>query len=673
MKESRSWNLLGEMIYGGDYNPDHWPEEIWIEDVQLMKEAGVNLVSLGIFSWAKLNPAPGVFSFEWFDRVMELLHEGGIKVNLATATASPPAWLWKLHPEIGAIDADGTPFSHGGRQCYTPNSKAFIRYALELTQAIADRYQDHPALVMWHVNNELHGNGPESYGELDAIAFREWLQARYGSIEALNEAWGTTFWSQIYSEWDEIPPPRKLTTGANPSMVLDYKRFFSDAYIDFYRKEAEILRKATPEIPVCTNLMQLYPKIDQFKIIEDCDLAAYDCYPNPIEAPGDFLAISADLTRSLTPDAPWLLMEQVTSQVNWQPPNTIKAPGVMRLWSLSHMARGSDGVMFFQWRQGRFGSEKFHGAMVPNAGPDSRVFREVCELGADLKKLKPVVGSTLQAEIGIFWNWENLWALETSDKAQVFNHTEQIQRLHEACRDLGLYTNFVHPDNPDLSRYRYLILPCTYLLTEAQSKALRDYVEQGGEILVTYYSALVDENEQLYYGKAPLHLRELLGCWVEESDGVESNDHNALCFEDGTEVPCGFICETVKPEAAETLASYRSNWYQGEAVLTRNRFGKGQASYLGSRPAERKGWADVLQRVFDLEGCGHGFAVQPDLDILTRHGAGGERYTFFLNYASENRSVDLGAHEGQDLLTGKALRGELLLEPNDVVVLAELA
>jgi beta-galactosidase len=666
-----NWNSLGDMIYGGDYNPDHWPEEVWKEDVQLMQQAGVNLVSLGIFSWAKLNPAPGVFTFDWFDRVMELLHQGNIKVNLATATASPPAWLWKLHPEIGAIDKDGTPYAHGGRQCYTPNSPAFITHALALTQALADRYKDHPALVMWHVNNELHGNGPESYGEEDAKAFRIWLQKRYGDLDGLNRAWGTSFWSQIYGDWNEVIPPRKLTTGPNPSADLDYKRFFSDTYIDFYNREAAILRKATPHIPVTTNLMNLYPKVDQFKIIENCDLAAYDCYPNPNGKPGEFLAVSADLTRSLTPDKPWLLMEQVTSQVNWQPPNSIKSPGVMRLWSLSHIARGSDGVMFFQWRQGRFGSEKFHGAMVPNSGADGRVFQEVCELGADFKKLKPVVGSTLSTEIGICWNWENIWALETSDKPQVFNHNEEIQRLHEACRDLGLTTNFVHPSNPDLSRYKVLILPCTYMLTREQGTAITEFVNQGGQLLTTYFSGLVDIQEHLHPGKAPLPLRDVLGLWVEECDALAHGATNQMVFNDGTTLPCDYICETVKTEGADILATYQSHWYAGQPALTRHRYGSGTACYLATRPATRESWAGVLQRVIDVPAFSHGYELNTGVDILTRIGSDGTRYTFFLNYNPESVSVSLGKTRGQDLLTGHTVSDILPLESYGVCVLEE--
>lgn len=657
------------MIYGGDYNPDHWPEEVWKDDVRLMQKAGVNLVSLGIFSWTKLNPAPGVYTFDWFDTVMDLLHEGGIRVNLATATASPPAWLWKLHPEIAAIDRDGTPYSHGGRQCYTPNSPAFLKHALALTQAIADRYREHPALVMWHVNNELHGNGPESYGEEDAKAFRIWLQKRYGTLDNLNAGWGTTFWSQIYTDWDEIPPPRKLSTGPNPSMELDYKRFFSDAYISFYNQEADILRQATTDIPVATNLMQLYPKIDQFKIIETCDLAAYDCYPNPNDHPVDFLAASADLTRSLTPDKPWLLMEQVTSQVNWQPPNTIKNPGVMRLWSHSYVARGSDGIMFFQWRQGRFGSEKFHGAMVPNAGEDTRVYREVCELGDELKKLKPVVGSTVKAEVGIFWSWENLWALETSDKPQVFNHNDEIQRVHAACRDLGLTTNFVHPSNPDLSRYKALILPCTYMLSVEQSQALAAYVENGGQILVSYFSALVDEQDQLYHGKAPVHLRSLLGLWVEESDGLAEGDLNHICFTDGGQQPCDYICETVHPEGADVLATFASNWYAGSPALTRHAFGKGHASYLATRPQNREAWASVLEKVLDIPALSHGFDAPTDVNILTRIAEDGTTFLFFLNESTDSHVVEIQGTSGTDLLTGDSISGQVNLGPLGVCVL----
>ena len=307
------------MIYGVDYNPEQWPESVWDEDVRLMQEAGVNLVSFAIFSWAKLNPAPSVFEFGWLDRIVDKLHAGGIMVNMATATASPPAWLGVKYPEIRPVDQNGTPYAHGGRQSYTPNSKVFVDHALALAEALMKQYGEHPAVVMWHINNEYYGNGPISYGEVDAAAFRVWLKKKYGDLDTLNAAWNAAFWSQLYYDWNEVVPPRKLSTGPNPTMEIDYRRFFSDAYVDLYQAEYDVIRAAVADhVPVATNLTENFQQLDQFKMASVGDFSARDSYPDQDLAKDSTPAMEADLSRSLMPEKPWILMEQVTSQIQWR-------------------------------------------------------------------------------------------------------------------------------------------------------------------------------------------------------------------------------------------------------------------------------------------------------------------------------------------------------------------
>jgi len=667
----KDWNLLGTMIYGGDYNPDHWPEDIWKQDVELMQEAGVNLVSLGIFSWVKLNPAPDEFTMDWLHRVMDLLHDGGVKVNLATATASPPAWLGRLHPEIRPIGEDGQPYRHGGRQAFTPNSQIFVDHALALIRQLAMEFGSHPALAMWHINNEYFGNTPMSYGEVDARAFRVWLKQRYGDLDGLNKAWGTTFWSQIYTDWEEVLPPCKVPPGPNPSMSLDYKRFFSDAFVKLCHLECSVLRELTPNIPMATNLMQQFPHIDQFEMIKECDFAALDSYPNSTPSVDDRPALSADLTRSLTPDAPWLLMEQVTSQVNWQPPNTIKRPGVMRLWSMSHIARGADGVMFFQWRQGLHGSEKFHGAMVPNCGPeDSRVFKEVCELGADLKKLQPVVGSTVESRVGIFWSWDNFWSVEHFGSPNPVPYNQQMQELHRALCDLGLVPSFAHPSDSNLARFDFLIVPFLYLQTPEQAAILNDYVRSGGKVLVTYLSGQVNDNEHLYFGRGPVHLREMLGLWVEEHDALPDDEHNHIVFRDGGRtIPCQFLFEILHPESAEVLAEYEGDFYAGSPALTQNSFGQGKALYLATKPVGVEGWRHLLTKVLPSELLQTGLSAPPDVERVFRSDSEGNRFLFLLNHSSGYLEVNLQELSGTDLLTGEACSGVLSLLSFEVRVI----
>jgi len=358
---------LPHILYGGDYNPDQWPERVWDEDVHLMQEAGVNLVSLAIFSWSRLEPSEGKYDFAWLDRIMDKLHAGGIAVDLATATASTPPWMSHQHPEMLPVTIDGVRLWHGARQHYCPSSPVYRSAARRLAEQMAARYAEHPALAMWHVGNEFGCHVAYCYCDVSAEAFRKWLQERHGSIEDLNRAWGTDFWSQRYSNWDEVLPPRRTPTWPNPSQQLDFMRFSSDELLACYEIEREALRERTPDVPITTNFMRFFKPLDYWKWAEREDVVSDDVYQDPSDPEaGMRSAMAGDLMRSLGRGRPWVLMEQTSSRVNWRDVNVAKAPGQMRLWSYQAVARGADGVMFFQWRQSRAGAEKFHSAMVPH-------------------------------------------------------------------------------------------------------------------------------------------------------------------------------------------------------------------------------------------------------------------------------------------------------------------
>ncbi|HKF16740.1 MAG TPA: beta-galactosidase, partial [Candidatus Dormibacteraeota bacterium] len=383
---------LPRLAYGGDYNPDQWPEEVWSEDVRLMREAGVNLVSLGIFSWSRLQPREDSFEFGWLDRLMDLLHESGVAVDLATATASPPPWLSHRHPEMLPVTADGVRLWPGGRQHYCPSSPVYRNAAGRLVSALAERYASHPALAMWHVGNEYGCHVPACWCDESARDFRDWLRQRYHSLEELNRAWGTDFWSQRYSAWEEILPPRRAPTWPNPSQQLDFHRFSSDALLECYELERSVLAEQSPGVPITTNFMGFFKPLDYWKWAEREDVVSNDSYPDPADPDAHVgAAMAGDLMRSLGRGRPWLLMEQTPNRVNWRPVNVAKAPGQMRLWSYQAVARGADGVMFFQWRQSRASAEKFHSAMVPH-GPveSSPTWREVVRLGRELRDLDDV-------------------------------------------------------------------------------------------------------------------------------------------------------------------------------------------------------------------------------------------------------------------------------------------
>ncbi len=384
--------------YGGDYNPEQWPESTWAQDVRLMGEAGVNLVTVGVFSWSRLQPAPGELNAGWLDRVLGLLLAAGIGVDLATGTASPPPWLVAAHPEILPVTVDGQRLAPGARQHYCPSAPAFRAAAVDLAGRMARRYAGHPAVELWHVSNEYGCHVPACYCELSAAAFRDWLRARYGELGALNEAWGGAVWSQDYTSWDQVQPPRTAPTHGNPAQQLDFARFSSAELLACYRAERDAIAAQAQHAPVTTNFMGFFRPLDQFSWAADLDVVSVDSYPDPADPESYLLsAMTCDLTRSVarlagSPGRPWVLMEQAPSAVNWRPVNVPKAPGQYRALSLQAVARGSDAVLSFQWRAAAAGAEKFHSGMLPHAGTDSRTWREVAGLGADLGRLAPVAG-----------------------------------------------------------------------------------------------------------------------------------------------------------------------------------------------------------------------------------------------------------------------------------------
>ncbi|GAB3956818.1 beta-galactosidase [Micromonospora vulcania] len=549
----RRWQGDG-IFFGGDYNPEQWPEQTWSEDVELMRRAGVNLVSVGIFSWALLEPTPGQFEFGWLDRVLDLLHDGGIQVDLATATASPPPWLARAYPETLPRRADGAILWPGGRQAYCPSSPVFRARSLELVRAVAERYAEHPAVVMWHVSNELGCHNVHCYCDVSAEAFRDWLRARYGDLDRLNDAWGTAFWSQRYGDWAEINPPRTAPTFANPTQQLDFLRFSSDEQRAQLRAERELLKTLVHQ-PVTTNFMigTGIKHMDYHSWADDVDLVSNDHYLTAADPQAHLgLALAADHTRGVAGGEPWLLMEHSTSAVNWQPRNVAKLPGQMRRNTLAHVARGADGVLFFQWRASRAGAEKFHSALVPHAGPDTKVFREVCQLGADLKALAEVRGSRVDAEVAILFDWEAWWGVELdSHPSTDVRYTDRLSALYDALWRAGVTADIVHP-SADLTGYRLVLAPTLYLVRDADAGALRRFVEAGGTAAVTYFSGIVDENDHVRLGGYPGAFRELLGVRTEEFFPLREGEQVRL--DDGS--TADVWTERLHPEGAEVLAAY---------------------------------------------------------------------------------------------------------------------
>lgn len=664
------------LLYGADYNPEQWPEATWQEDMRLMKLAGVNIVSLNIFSWASLEPRPEEYHFAHLDRMMDLLAEHGVMADLATATASPPTWMSRLYPAMLPVTRTGVRLNHGSRQHYCPNSQEYRRKAAMLVEQLAERYRAHPALRMWHINNEYGCHVPACYCDACAQAFRNWLQERYQSLEDLNTAWGTAFWSQHYFAWEDILPPRVAPAQNNPGQVLDYWRFMSDALLACYLLEAEILRRITPAVPLTTNLMVAHKATDYFAWAPHLDIVSFDQYP-ALSTPAWETALTHDLMRSLKGGHPHLVMEQAPGQVNWMAQNPQKRPGVLRLQSMQAVARGADGVLYFQWRQSAAGAEMFHSAIVPHDGGEhGRIFQQVARIGADLQRLAPsVAASRIEADVGLVMDWQNWWAVEyrpgPSDRVLYW---QQIKASYRALYEHNVAIDIVLPD-ADLSRYRLLVVPLLMLLRPGAAANLEAFVRRGGVLLVTFFSGIVDQRYHATLAGYPGELRDLLGIRVEEFDPLPASMGNAVTIEHGPLAgvyPCTLWGELIHLEGAQAVGVFASDYYAGQPALTMHSYGQGYAWYLathGSDELHNRLARCLCQQAHVELGPGAASGVE----VTVRRQADGRRVYFLLNHTSGGAEVPLPAGEFRSLLTWSEVAGTARLAAREIEVLLDVS
>lgn len=667
---------LPKMFYGGDYNPEQWDHETHLEDLRMFQLAGIDIATINVFSWALIQPDEVTYRFEELDQLINRLYENGVYICLATSTAAHPAWMAKKYPDVLRVDADGRKRKFGGRHNSCPNSPTYRKYAEKIADKLAERYKDHPAVLVWHISNEYGG---ECYCDNCEKAFRVYLKERYQTLEQVNKAWNTNFWGHTFYDWDEIVLPSNLSEhwGNNNStfqgISLDYSRFNSDSMLDCYLLEYNAIKKHIPDSVVTTNLMGFFKQLDYFKWAKYMDIVSWDSYPG-LATPVSFTAMAHDLMRGLKDGQPFMLMEQTPSQQNWQPYNSLKRPGVMRLWSYQSVAHGADTIMFFQLRRSIGACEKYHGAVIEHAGHENtRVFREVAELGKELQILgDTTLDASVESKVAIVFDWDNWWAIEKSSGPTVaLNYVDQIHKYYAAFFRRNIQVDIISVDT-DISKYDIVLAPVLYMVKPGFAAKLEKYVEAGGTFLTTFFSGIVNENDLVTTGGYPGELRKLLGIWVEEIDALLPDQKNSIVLKETYgdlqgEYGCGMLCDLLHSEGAEVIAEYGDDFYKGMPVVTRNTFGQGEAWYVASDPDERF-----------LDGLLGQLAAAKNVDSLLETPEGvevsartkdGKPYLFVMNHNATTQSYDLGTAKAHDLLTNRELSGSVEIEARGVQLL----
>lgn len=656
---------MPHLIHGGDYNPDQWiaTKEIWKEDMRLAKLAGINSLTIGIFSWVSLEPEDGRYTFEWMDEVMDLLAENGMVAVLATPSGARPAWMSQKYPEVLRVQEDRCRILHGQRHNHCFTSPVYRRKVREINTLLAQRYKDHPALGVWHLSNEYGG---DCHCELCQQAFRDWLKARYGTLENLNHQWWTAFWSHTYTDWSQIESP-SFTLGEYSvhGLELSWRRFVTDQTLDFMQAEIAPLKQITPEIPVTTNMMGFYDGLNYFRLSEGLDIASWDNYPLWNATLSDLsVAVQAsflhDFCRGLKDGKPWMLMESSPSATNWQPVGKLRRPGGHKLYSLQAVAHGSDTVQYFQYRKSRGSSEKFHGAVVDHEGSENtRVFREVADTGVLMQKLDEIVGCETRSQVAIVYDVENRWAMKAaagfkSEKKYV----ETLLSHYKPFWQAGVSVDIVDSTKP-LEGYKLVVAPMLYMLRDGMAERLDAFVRAGGTLVVTYLSGYVDQDDLCFLGGFPGPLKDTLGVWCEEMDGLPDGESRAVRYGEGEYLAHDF-CEIIHLRGAQAMGVYDEDFYEGMPAVTRNAHGKGQAWFVAARLDERFQQEFFCERLQELNIDGALLAQLPAGVTAQTRSDGQHDYVFVMNFFLEPATVDIGAG-GVDMDTGKPIQGEVEL------------
>lgn len=639
------------LLHGGDYNPEQWLDrpDILEKDLDMLEESGCNVVSLGIFSWSTLEPEEGVFRFEWLENIINKLYERGISVILATPSASRPKWLADKYPEVLRVDGERKRALYGFRHnhCYT--SPVYREKTAIINKKLAERFGNHPAVIMWHISNEFGG---ECHCPLCQEAFRNWLKEKYGTIENLNKKWCTTFWSHTYNSFEQIESPSSIGETQLHALNLDWKRFVTHQTADFIHHEIQAVREGGSELPTTANLMYYFDGLNYFELAKEIDVVSWDTYPtwhkqDVIETAYEN-GMCHDLMRSLK-KKPFFQMESCPTSTNWQSVSKLKKPGVLFAQSMQAIAHGGEGALYFQIRQSRGASEKFHGAVIDHyGGNDTRVFREVSQVGKTLKEISVLAGSEVKSQAALLYDWDSQWAMEDSQgpRNKGLHYREAQLKYYKGFRKLGLNVDLVDM-TCDLSGYKIFAAPMCYMFRDGFEEKVRKFVDDGGIFIATYWSGIVDDTDKCFLGGVPHGLMDVLGIRSTEIDGLYDWEENSLVPVEGNALgmektySCKYLCDLVELRGAETVMTYGSDFYKGYPALTVNSYGKGKTWYVAA-DAEKEFQEDLLKKIAEQSGisCGIKGDIPEGLEVTSRE-TEEERFYIYQNWSGEEAALPL--------------------------------
>ena len=667
---------FGKLLYGGDYNPEQWLDmpEILEKDIEYFKKAHINVVSVGIFSWAMLEPEEGKYDFEWLENIINNLYANGISVILATPSAARPKWLSDKYPEVLRVRPDRHRNLFGARHnhCYT--SPVYREKITQIDKLLAEKFGNHPAVLMWHISNELEG---ECHCPLCQEAFRNWLREKYGTIENLNKKWCTTFWSHRYNSFDQIESPAPHGEMALHALNLDWKRFVTKQTLEFVEVEKAAIKAGGSDRPTTVNLMYNFKGLDYSKFRDTVDIISWDNYPTWHKEEEWKTALETgiqhDLMRSIK-KAPFLLMESCPSATNWQSVSKLKRPGTLMAASLQALAHGSDSVMYFQMRQSRGASEKLHGAVIDHyGGDDTRVFKEVTEVGAALKALQEITGSNTKAKVAVLYDRENYWAVTDCQgpRNKELYYYESVQKQYEVFRRMGLDVDIISMSH-DLSDYKIVAAPMAYMFNNGYDEVIKKYIESGGTFVMTYWSGVADEFDRCHLGGTPHGLMNVFGLRSTEIDALYDWDENGIQPVEDNRLglsetyKCKYYCELIKTDSAKALFTYTDDFYQGMPAVTCNEFGKGKAYYVAT-DAQKEFFEDFYQSVVKEAGVSAVIENVPAGVEVTSRENDEASYIFIQNFGRKPAEVRIP--EGYEVMWGAA---EQTMAPLETKVLKKM-